>query len=142
MKSFLLLQVTELFDWFLTLKIDFENHTLVIFVYSCANEHKSNQRIIDYCAGAIISHNLYTFYPILEDHFFAFNEVFSENSVFMYGYYSSAVSNQERVIMAHKRYINFFRKKSVFCWLCNTVLQNWGYASPPNERLKIANRDL
>ena len=38
-----------------------------------------------YCASAIISRGLYTFYPILEDHFFVFKEGFSENYVFMYG---------------------------------------------------------
>ena len=41
--------------------------------------------ILYYRVRAIISHGLYTFYPILEDYFFVFKEVFSENSVFMYG---------------------------------------------------------
>ena len=49
-----------------------------------------NQNSIDisstaYRAIAIVSQCLYTFYPILEDHFFVFKEIFSENSVFMYG---------------------------------------------------------
>ena len=39
--------------------------------------------ILYYRVRAIISHGLYTFYPILED--LVFKEVFSENSVFMYG---------------------------------------------------------
>ena len=56
-----------------------------------------------YRVRAIISRGLYTFYPILEDHFFVFKEVFSENSVFFYGLYSRPVSNQERVVMARKR---------------------------------------
>ena len=40
------------------------------------------------------------FYPISKDHFFVFKEVFSENSVLMYGLYSRAASNQERLMMA------------------------------------------
>ena len=38
-----------------------------------------------YRTGAIITRGLFIFYPIFEDHFFVFKEVFSENSVFMYG---------------------------------------------------------
>ena len=34
------------------------------------------------------------FFPISKDHFFVFKEVFSENSVLMYGLYSRAASNQ------------------------------------------------
>ena len=41
---------------------------------------------------AIISRGLYIFYPISKDHFFVFKEVFSENSVPMYGLYSRAAS--------------------------------------------------
>ena len=40
-----------------------------------------------YFARAIISRGLYTFYPILEDHFL-FSKSFFLNSVFMYGYYT------------------------------------------------------
>ena len=63
-----------------------------------------------YCACTIISCGLYTFYPILEDNFFAFKDVFSENCVFMYGYYSRAVSNQEWVIIAHKLHVLYSPK--------------------------------
>ena len=45
------------------------------------------------------------FYPISKDHFFVFKEVFSENSVLMYGLYSRAASNQERLMMARVRYV-------------------------------------
>ena len=41
------------------------------------------------------------FYPIFQDHFFVFKEVFSENSVLIYGLYLRAASNQEWLIMAH-----------------------------------------
>ena len=53
---------------------------------------------------AIISRGLYIFYPIFKDHFFVFKEVFSENSVLMYGLYSRAACNQERLMMARVRY--------------------------------------
>ena len=39
---------------------------------------------------AIISHGLYIFYPLFEDHFFVFKEVFSENFVLVFGKYSRA----------------------------------------------------
>ena len=39
-------------------------------------------------AQAIISRGLYIVYPISKDHFFFFKEVFSENSVLMFGLYS------------------------------------------------------
>ena len=52
----------------------------------------SRQRIIlvlkhrnIYRTGAIISRGLYIFKLIFKDHFFVFKEVFSENSVLMYG---------------------------------------------------------
>ena len=61
--------------------------------------------IFKYRTRAIISRGLYIFYPIFKDNFFVFKEVFSENSVLMYGWYSRAVSNQERVMMARVRYI-------------------------------------
>ena len=56
---------------------------------------------------AIISHGLYIFYPISKDHFFVFKEVLSENSVLMYGLYSRAASNQERLMMARVGYWNW-----------------------------------
>ena len=60
---------------------------------------------------AIISHGLYIFYPISKDHFFVFKEVFSENSALMYGLYSRASSNQERLIVARVRYLDNWKKK-------------------------------
>ena len=59
----------------------------------------------NYRTRAIISHGLYIFYLISKDHFFAFKEIFSENSVLMYGLYSRAASNQERLMMARVRYV-------------------------------------
>jgi hypothetical protein len=41
------------------------------------------------------------FYPRFEDNFFVFKEIFSENSVLMYGWYSRVVFNQERFMMVH-----------------------------------------
>ena len=38
-----------------------------------------------YRTRAVITRGLYIYYPILEDHFFVFKEVLSENSVLMYG---------------------------------------------------------
>jgi hypothetical protein len=38
-----------------------------------------------YRTRAILTRGLYISYPIFEDHFFVFKEVFSENSVLMYG---------------------------------------------------------
>ena len=38
-----------------------------------------------YRTRAIITRGLYIFYPLFEDHFFVFKEVFSENFVLMYG---------------------------------------------------------
>ena len=64
---------------------------------------------------AIISRDLYIFYPISKDHFFVFKEVFSENSVLMYGLYSRAASNQERLMMARVRYIDLDITTSVNC---------------------------
>ena len=62
-------------------------------------------RIFLYRTRAIISRGLYVFYPISKDHFFVFKEVFSENSAPMYGLYSRAASNQERLMMARVRYM-------------------------------------
>jgi hypothetical protein len=47
---------------------------------------------------AIISRGLYIFYPISKDHFFVFKEVFSENSVLMYGLYSRAAYDGARMV--------------------------------------------
>jgi len=66
----------------------------------------------NYRTRAIISRGLYIFYPISKDHFFVFKEVFSENSVLMYGLYSRAASNQERLMMARVRYVITDRLKT------------------------------
>ena len=67
---------------------------------------------INYRTRAIISRGLYIFYPIFKDHFFVFKEVFSENSVLMYGLYSRAACNQERLMMARVRYVVSFSKQT------------------------------
>jgi hypothetical protein len=41
---------------------------------------------------------LYLFYPIFKDHFFVYKEVFSENSVLMYGLYSRAAYDGARTV--------------------------------------------
>ena len=65
------------------------------------------------------------FYPIFKDHFFIFKEVFSENSVLMYGLYSRAAYNQERLMMARVRYTTFFflfsRNKHILGQIINGV---------------------
>ena len=52
--------------------------------------------------GAIINHGLYIFYPIFEVSLFL-RTFFFENSVLMYGLYSRAACNQERLMMARVR---------------------------------------
>ena len=52
-----------------------------------------------YRTRAIISRGLYIFYPIFKDHFFVFKEVFSENSVLMYGLYSRAAFDGARTVL-------------------------------------------
>ena len=49
------------------------------------NEVKVKHCKNNYYTRAIITSGLYIFYSIFEDHFFVFKEVFSENSVLMYG---------------------------------------------------------
>ena len=63
-----------------------------------------------YRTRAIISRGLYIFYPIFKDHYFVFKEVFSENSVLMYGLYSRVACNQERLMMARVRYFIFLNQ--------------------------------
>ena len=41
----------------------------------------------------------YIFLPNFQDHFFAFKEVFSENSVLMYGLYSRAAYDGARTVL-------------------------------------------
>ena len=71
-------------------------HDKVSFMHRCRSKYRTR---------AIISRGLYIFYPISKDHFFVFKEVFSENSVLMYGLYSRAACNQERLMMARVRYL-------------------------------------
>ena len=52
----------------------------------------------NYRTRAIISRGLYIFYPIFKDHFLVFKEVFSENSVLMYGLYSRAAYDGARTV--------------------------------------------
>ena len=61
--------------------------------------------MVEYHTRAIISRGLYIFYPISKNHFFVFKEVFTGNSVIMYGLYSRAASNQERLMMARVQYM-------------------------------------
>jgi hypothetical protein len=51
-----------------------------------------------YRTRAIISRGLYIFYPNSKDHFFVFKEVFSENSVFIFGLYCLAYDGARTVI--------------------------------------------
>ena len=53
---------------------------------------------------AIITRGLYILNPLFEGHKHFFKEVFSENSAFMDGQYSWAVSNPERVRVAVIQY--------------------------------------
>ena len=55
----------------------------------------------------VLYYNLQFVYlnPLFECQKRFFKEVFKENSAFMYGLYSRAVSNQERVMMARVRYV-------------------------------------
>ena len=55
-----------------------------IGMHGGAGNNKKNLKISLYFTCAIINCGLYIFYPIFEDHFFVFEEVFSENSVLMY----------------------------------------------------------
>ena len=61
------------------------------------NSHKTFFELT-YCTRAIISLGLYIFYPIFKDHFFVFKEVFSENSVLIYGLYSRAAYDGMRTV--------------------------------------------
>ena len=58
--------------------IDAEKKPLLIFTHA-------TKYIVIYRTRAIISRGLYLFCPIFHVHFFVFKEVFSENSVLMYG---------------------------------------------------------
>ena len=53
---------------------------------------------------AIIIRGLYILNPLYEGQKHLFKETFLENSAFMYGQYSRAVYNHERVMMARVRY--------------------------------------
>ena len=56
---------------------------------------KSSYPASIYPTRTIRHHGLYIYYPVLENHFFV-----SETYVLMYGQYSRAIYNQERVMMA------------------------------------------
>ena len=53
------------------------------------------------------------FYPIFEDDVFVFKEIFSENYIFMYGYYS----REGYKIMAGVWYSKYNSFKDQFCYL-------------------------
>ena len=61
-----------------------------------------------YRTRAIITRGLYTFYPLFEVH------LCTVTFGLMYGYYSRAVYNQERVIVARVRYINIIVNLGIF----------------------------
>ena len=67
----------------------------VLKSYADGNSNGPNSSKNIYRTRAIISRGLYIFYPISKDHLFVFKEVFSENSVLMYGLYSRAASNHD-----------------------------------------------
>ena len=46
----------------------------------------------------VLCRGLCIFYPISKDHFFVFKQVFSENSVLMYGLYSRAAYDGTRTV--------------------------------------------
>ena len=46
-------------------------------------------------------------------------EVFSENSVLMYGLYSRAASNQERPMMARVRYLGILSVENIYMYSQN-----------------------
>ena len=74
----------------------------VRYIWKQANK-QTNKWI--YRTRAIISRGLYIFYSIFKDHIFVLKEFFLENSVLVYGLYSRAGSNQERLMMARIQYI-------------------------------------
>ena len=80
------------------------------FIYSRLESKKSNKHTLKfllYCTHTIISSSIF------KDHFFVFKEVFSDNSVLMYGLYSRAACNQERLMMVRVRYIPLRRASSI-----------------------------
>ena len=75
--------------------INFEySHFLLIFAFHWSYYH----------TRVIISQGLYIFYPIFKDHMFVFKEVFSENSILMYGLYSRAAYDDARTV--YKRIVS------------------------------------
>ena len=58
-----------------------------------------------YRTHAIVTRGLYIHFPIFKVHFFVLRRFFSENYVVIYGQYSTAVCNQERVKKARIRYL-------------------------------------
>ena len=64
----------------------------------------SMYKVLNYYTCAVITCNLYIYYPIFKDHSFVFKEFLSENSVLTY------VWGSTQVIMARRRYILFTLK--------------------------------
>ena len=64
---------------------------------------KVNVVTCEYRTHAIITRGLYTFYPLFEVH------LCTVTFGLMFGYYSRAVSNQERVIVARVQYMVFYK---------------------------------
>ena len=54
------------------------------------------------------------FYPISKGHFFVFKEVFSENSVLMYGLYSRAAYDGARMAL-HKKFFTVYADINADC---------------------------
>ena len=55
------------------------------YINYCYINHLNHLLYVTHRRRAIISRGLYNFYPILENHFFVFEEFFSENSALGYG---------------------------------------------------------
>ena len=81
----------------------FKSYIFLTYGYMCIHLQHWRKKFM-YHMRAIITRGLYIYYPIFQVHFFVFKEVFSENSVLLYGQYSRAVCKQERVMMARVRY--------------------------------------
>ena len=65
-------------------------------VFNCAMLQRNKL----YRTHAIITCDLYNFYPSFQEHFFVFKDVFWTISDLMYGQYSRVVCNQEQFMMA------------------------------------------
>ena len=70
---------------------------------------------------SVITRGLYLYNPLFEVQKRFFKEFFSENYIFMYGWYSRVVCNQEWVMMARIWYMSQF---SSFYQYFNPKFQN------------------